>query len=267
MQRSNHNLVLTTLAIFNKITNVNKTMIASGRKDIALNPGQESTLQQLRVALQGSGPVPANTVPIVVKIVTEWPYSDRLAGLDILRCIAPSRSAAKYTEGDDSLLDIAIASSLPSGEAPNENAVMMGCRTTANLFGSAEGRALIGSNAEKVIDFLERVAGIKGEAIGKFNRNVLIATTTCSVNLSVLANREKALSPDHRRRLGSILVAVLQEQQDSEVLYRAVVALGTLLTAGKEAKASGMAALLDRAAQANSEDRVKSAAAECRHLL
>lgn len=242
-------------------------MIASGRKDTALNPGQESTLQQLRVALESSGPVPANAIPTIVKIVTEWPYSDRLAGLDILRCIAPSRNAAKYTEGDRSLLDVTIAASLPSGETPNENAVMMGGRTTANLFGSAEGRALIGSNAEKVIAFLERIVGITGEAIGKFNRNVLIATTTCGVNLAVLANRERALSPDHRRRLGGILAAVLQEQQDSEVLYRAIVALGTLLTAGKEAKASGMAALLDRASQASSEDRVKSVEAECRRLL
>lgn len=242
-------------------------MISSGRKDTALNPGQESTLQQLRVALEASGPVPANAVSTVVKIVTEWPYSDRLAGLDILRCIASSRNAANYTEGDRSLLDVTIGASLPSDETPNENAVMMGGRTAANLFGSAEGRALIGSNAEKVIAFLERIVGIKGEAIGKFNRNVLIATTTCSVNLAVLANRERALSPDHRRRLGSILAAVLQEQQDSEVLYRAVVALGTLLTAGKEAKASGMAALLDRASQASSEDRVKSAVAECQRLL
>lgn len=242
-------------------------MIASGRKDTALNPGQESTLQQLRVALEASGPVPANTVPTIVKIVTEWPYSDRLAGLDLLRCIAPSRNAANYTEGEISLLDVTVAASLPFSETPNENAAMMGGRTIANLFGSAEGRALIGSNAEKVIAFLERIVGIKGEAIGKFNRNVLIATTTCSVNLAVLANRERALSPDHRRRLGAILAAVLQEQQDSEVLYRAVVALGTLLTAGKEAKASGLAALLDRASQASSEDRVKSAAAECRRLL
>lgn len=203
----------------------------------------------------------------MVKIVTTWPYGDRLAGLDVLRCIAPSHTSAKYSDSNGSLLDIAMSSSLPDGETPNENAVMMGCRTIANLFGSAEGRSIISADADKVISFLERVVGVQGEAIGKTNRNVLIATTTCCVNLAVLANREKLLSHDHRRRLTLILGSVLQQQTDSEVLYRASVALGTLLSAGKEAKISGVSGMLDGAAEKSAEERVKGVVAECKRLL
>ncbi|RFU73688.1 ubiquitin homeostasis lub1 [Trichoderma arundinaceum] len=257
-------------AILNKISNVNKTMISSGRKDVALNPGEDGTLQSSKAALETSKAISLPTLNVILKIVTEWPYADRLAGLDLLRCVAKYPIAAQFKGPlNESLLDIAIASSIPDDFPPNENAAMMGARTIANLFGSADGRSLASSQADKSISFLERITGIKGgEPIGKLNRNVLVAVTTVAVNYSVLVNKEKLLSPEQRRRLTAVLGTILNDQTDSEVLYRALVALGTILSTSKdEAKSLGVVSLVEGVASKSSEDRVKGVAKECLKLI
>jgi phospholipase A-2-activating protein len=257
--------------MFNKILAINKTMISSGRKDAAFNPDEESVLGALRESLESSKPLPQRSLDLVVRLVTSWPYGDRLPGLDLLRCVAKFPLAAAFTDPTHgSLLDLAVTASLPSdGSAPNENAVMMGLRTIANLFSSANGRSVISADAETAIGFLERVAGLNGgDAIGPFNRNVMIAFTTVGINLSVLAHRERLLTVELRRRLYLVLGAILKKDQtDSEVLYRALVALGTLLSASTaEAANLGIAGWIQAAGGRSSEDRVKSVAAECSKL-
>lgn len=247
-------------------------MISSGQKDVALNPGQESSLQTLRAALESAGSLPGDVLPVVVQIITAWPYSDRLAGLDLLRCIARFHTAASYTDGTyGSLVDLAIAASLPpNGEAANENAVMMGARTLANLFRTADGRSVANSRVDSVLSFLERITGIKGgAAIGAHNRNLLIAATTTAINLAVLVNKEKLLGPNDRRRLLVVIGALLKGQNDSEVVYRGLVALGTVAATSKgDASAvSGMRAWVNEAASSAPDDRVKTVAAECRKLI
>ncbi|KAF4466530.1 Ubiquitin homeostasis lub1 [Fusarium albosuccineum] len=257
-------------AIFNKILSVNKNMVSSGRKDAALNPADESTLGDLRSALESSKPVPQNALPLIVRILTQWPYSDRLAALDLLRCVAKYPLVAQFSDpAAGSLLDLATAASLPNGETPNENAAMMGLRTLANMFSSANGRSIISAQSDEAITFLERIIGVSTDPIGPFNRNVLIAATTAAINLSVLVHRERLLSPDQRRRLLLVLGAILSRdgQTDSEVLYRALVALGTLLSASTaEAKGLGVKGWIQSAVGRSSEDRVKSVAGECAKL-
>ncbi|KAL7922871.1 WD40-repeat-containing domain protein [Trichoderma austrokoningii] len=257
-------------AILNKIGNVNKTMISSGRKDVALNPGEESVLHSSKEALDSSKPISLPMLNVILKVVTEWPYADRLAGLDLLRCVARFPIVAQFRgPGDETLIDIATASAVPDDFPPNDNAAMMGARTLANLFGSADGRSLAKSQATKAISFLERIVGIKGgEPIGTSNRNVLVAVTTVAVNYSVLANKEKLLSPEQRRRLVAVLGVILNGQTDSEVLFRALVALGTILSTSRDdAKSLGQPAWVEGAAAKSSEDRIKNVAGECLKVI
>jgi phospholipase A-2-activating protein len=259
-----------SLAIFNKILTVNKTMISAGRKDAALNPGEQDVLQELRAALEASKTIPPKSLDLVVRIVSQWAYTDRLAGLDLLRCMAKYPLVAQFSSPPyGSLIELAISSSLPSGEMPNENAVMMGARVIANAFASADGRSVANAKADAALSFLERVMGIKGgDAIGKFNRNVLIAVSTALLNYATLVSREKLLSAANHRRLLGLLGAVLADQTDSEVLYRTLIALGTLLAASPQA-ASGLhvAAWVQGASDRGAEDRIKQVARECAKVV
>ncbi|KAL3956861.1 hypothetical protein ACCO45_009707 [Purpureocillium lilacinum] len=265
-QQASQPKVLPQKTIFNKIISINKTMISSGRKDAALNPGEESVLQALRQALETSKSIPAQALGLVVRIVTQWPYGDRLPGLDVLRCVAKYPSAADYTDPQHgTLLDVAIGSSVPSDAPANENAAMMGARTLANLFGSANGRSLVSAHADKAISFLERLAGVKGgDAIGPMNRNIRVALATSALNLSVLVHREKLLSAEQRRRVLVLLAGMLKHDADSEVLYRAAVALGTILSASQaEAVGLDLGSAVRSARERSSEERVKAVADEC----
>ncbi|TQV90812.1 polyubiquitin binding protein [Cordyceps javanica] len=259
--------------IFNKILSVNKTMISSGRKDTALNPGEESSLDALRTALESSSSIPADALPSLVKVVTQWPYGDRLAGLDLLRCVARFHTVAKYKDAatQTTLVDLAITASLPSDETPpNENAAMMGARTLANLFSTADGRSLANARVDAVLSFLERVTGIRGgAAIGPHNRNLLIAATTVAINLAVLVNKEKLLSANERRRLLQVTGALLKGQSDSEVLYRGLVALGTVAATsrGDATAVPGISGWVKEASGKASEDRVRAVAAECAKIV
>lgn len=244
-------------------------MVSSGRKDAAFNPGEEALLRSLREALEASKPIPQGSLDLVLRVLTQWPYSDRLPGLDLLRCMAKYPAVAQSSDAQHgSILDLAVASSIPNDTPPSENAVMMGVRTAVNLFGSAEGRSLVASRAGQAISLMERVLGTKGgEPIGKFNRNVLIALTTLGINLSVLIHRENLLDAEQRRRLLTVLGVVLEGQDDSEVQYRALVALGTILSKST-AEAQGMAisAWVQQAERRSSEGRVTSVINEVKKL-
>ena len=254
--------------MFNKISSINKNMVSSGRKDAAFNPGEEALLTSLKTALEASKPVPQGALDLVIRMVTQWDYSDRLPGLDLLRSMAKYPNVASYSDPQNgTLVDLAIHSSLPQNAKPNENAAMMGVRTIANLFASADGRSTINSKASVVIAFLESLLGVKGEAIGKANRNLLIAISTTAVNLSVLVHKEKLLAPEVRRRLVIVIGQILKDQTDSEVIYRALVALGTVLSGSKaEAVDLGVQSWIKTAAGKANEPRVQGVAAECRSV-
>jgi phospholipase A-2-activating protein len=174
-------------------------------------------------------------------------------------------TVAQFSDGENaSIIDLAISSALPQGETPNENAVMMGIRVLVNLFGSADGRSIASSKADTVLSFLERVAGIQGgNAIGKLNRNVLIATSTASLNYAVLVAREKLLTPNQRRRLLNIIGSNLSDQSDAEVLYRGLISLGTVLITSPEAASNlDVAGWVQGAVDRGAEERLRAVAQE-----
>ncbi|KAI1127240.1 ubiquitin homeostasis protein lub1 [Nemania abortiva] len=264
--------------MFKKILSVNSALVAAGRKGISLNPSSQNTLESLKKALESNKPVTDDlTISLVVMMCTQWDYPDRLAPLDLLRCIATSPATAKFkSSGESSLVRIAISAALedvPDGSQPNENCTMMALRTIANLFKTAEGRKLLAqpSEASAAISFVGRVIGIRGQpAIGPFNRNVLLALTTLAINYAVLASKQLgSISTDNQIRLTSSLALVLQKQTDTEVVYRALVAVGTLITViGKAApEARSLSSSIKSAKDRVSEARVQTIANECLSLL
>lgn len=256
-------------AMLNKITQINTNMVQSGRKDFALNPSQDQILKDLRVAVEKSKPIDEEGLDLVVRIVSNWPYSDRLAVLDLLRCMVPSPVVASYaSETHSSILQVAITSATDTAGAgsPNENSVMMALRAVANIFVTAKGREVAAADAPAVASLLELVVGISGAGIGQSNRNVLIAATTALINYAVLTYNAKTSVGDAEvvRRLLAVLGRILETQSDAEVLYRALVALGTFTVYFKaDATALGAAGWVGTAKAKSAETRVKDVADEC----
>jgi len=243
-------------------------MLASGRKAFAFNPTDERVIQSLREALVKSQPITEEGFERIVRIVANWDYADKMAGLDLLRCVASTPFVAQYTDRRyDSVVDLAINSSLDTpteGIQPNENCVMMAVRTIVNLFQSVEGRQVAANQVQTVTGYLERIVGLDAQpAIGKYNRNLLIAVTTAILNYGILAHKSKAAADQALvKRFLDVLGTILTEQTDGEVVYRALVALGTWFTVQPGPSAEAKAWVIGAVAKVE-EDRISNIAEEC----
>lgn len=289
-------------AAVKKILSISATMISTGRKDTALNPTEEATLDRLAENLSKtipsvpatiSGTAPAATsqplavsehdLGLVLKLVGQWPDNDRLPGLDLLRCMATSPFVADFVDpSSGSVIDVALRAAFhPDGGKIIENCAMMALRVVTNIFTTEKGRQLAYSNAEKVVDYMECMVGIsdtvfKGPVGFPGNRNVLMAVTTAALNYSVLGylvSKKKLeldgeVTPEVYGLMGNVLCKILKEQNDSEVNYRALVTLGTIASAGHAdvLKSVGADSAIKAASQAG-EDRLKKIAQETLALL
>ncbi|KAF7868743.1 uncharacterized protein EAF02_009479 [Botrytis sinoallii] len=253
-----------------KIEEVNKALINDGQKGVSLNPEELEVLQTLRKHLESTGATNTSQsvnggLDLAIKLSTQWPYKDRLAGLDLLRLLAIAPETATFrSNGGSSIIDVFSQAALESSP-PSENHVMMAVRGFANLFDSTEGRQLATDNFDKVHVL------IKTAIQTSTNRNLLVAATTVYINYAVLFAET---DPDFEQVLAVLdtVTSILKTQVDSEVIYRGLVALGTLLTVGDEIREAGkdvygVLTAVDGCVKKAADPRVKNVGKEIRELL
>ncbi len=263
-----------------KIEELNRNLIKSGRKDLSLNPTELSILQNLRKHLESSGATQTSQtikggLDLAVKLMTIWPYSDRLPGLDLLRLLAVAPMTATYTHPRSGNITDILISSVTEKQPPAENHVMMSIRAFVNLFDSSEGRKLAFQDFDKIQHMAS--SSLEGKTT---NRNLLVAITTLYINYAVLfsspeiqllASSSSSLF-EHPVAILDTLSKILTSQSDSEVVYRALVATGTLLSLGEEVKSAALEVYgVDKgivAAGAKAADpRVRNVVVEIKGLL
>ncbi|KAK3336341.1 PUL domain-containing protein [Cercophora scortea] len=285
-----------------KLKDLNTKQIQAGHKDIALNPDNIKHLEALVQVLIGTPqqaeiPHLDESRRIIYTLVTQWPYGNRLPALDVLRCMAARPGVAlPFNHLHGNLINVAARAALDTrdpieideSDLPefianqvdekkvNANSVMMLLRTVTNLFNTAEGGKLVASEASTVINLLGRVAGVASAhtAIGPQNANLQIALTSAAFNYACLAYRERRKNPPEASidlgafaNLMEIVEAVVRKQTDPEVLFRALMSLGMILSTGKEAvqlaKGLDVGKWVGEAAKKTNDARVKDVAQEC----
>ncbi|TVY80811.1 Ubiquitin homeostasis protein lub1 [Lachnellula suecica] len=263
-------LVARVPALQKKLGELNQTLIADGHKDVSLNPSELSVLASLCKHLETSGATKtsqsiAGGLDIAVKLVTTWPYKDRLPGLDLLRllAVAPETATFSHPQGGN-IIDVLEAGATES-TPPAENHVMMAVRGFANLFESTEGRKLAVGQFDKI----QQV--IKAAVQSSTNRNLLVAVSTLYINYAVYFKTASATF-DQVLALLESLGAILNTQTDSEVVYRALVATGTLLTLDEETRSAakdvlGMEKSIHKAVEKAADPRVKNVSREIAGVL
>ena len=258
-------------ALVKRIVSLNAGYKASGRKDISLAPSDEMAVAGLASCLESGASVDDTfALSLVIRCLGSWPYSDRLALIDLLRCLAASPVMASYVDDTEgSILDIALKRGLLDAEGnANENLVMLSLRVLVNLFNTEEGRIVAAASADGAVKALEAVLGVTGEAIGKLNRNVQIAASTLALNYAVMLveeGEEHGLDSGFTQRLASVLATMAKEQTDGEVVFRALVGLGTLVHSQK--LHAGVRNVVHAAIAKTSEERVKSVGKEMLGML
>ncbi|OCK75034.1 polyubiquitin binding protein-like protein [Lepidopterella palustris CBS 459.81] len=216
--------------IFKKLKEFNQQIIDDGHKDLSLNPADlavlETTVAQLEKGAAES--IEPLGLELVLKTATTWPADKRLPGLDLLRLLtAASGPVASFSSpAGESLMTILPASGAFDPKGPINN-TMMAVRALANLLKTEPGRALADASFETIHNLIKPF-------ITSSNRNLIIALTTLYINFSILLAQEESPNADRVLTLLDDLTGVLKTATDSEAVYRALVAAGSLLWLGRD---------------------------------
>lgn len=263
--------------IFNKISELNQRLTDEGSSDLSLSSSLlsllNSVVQPLEQALStttSTANVIKESVPVVLHIVTAWPPADRLPGLDLLRLLTAASPAIAIYRGPDkeSIVDALVASGV-FDEQERPNNIMLAIRVFSNLFDTSEGRDLADVNFEKML------ALVKNHATAKANRNLTIAITTLYLNFATLFTSPSHLSLPSSMDRSLVLMdelAQLSTLPDSEAVYRALVAAGTLLGLGEELRMAArevydLEVAVSKVEARLKEPRVNGVASEIKALL
>ncbi|KAF2703827.1 phospholipase A-2-activating protein [Pleomassaria siparia CBS 279.74] len=249
--------------IFKKLQEFNQQLVDEGNKGLSLNPADIEQLNGTILAM-GKGnteDVEPAGIDLIVKTATAWPQEKRLPGLDLLRLLFASSESIVYLS-QNSILDVMADSGVFENTAPTNN-TMMAVRALSNLFKTPAGQALAKDNFDVVHKFASPF-------ITSTNRNLIIAITTLYINYSVLLSSDT--NADRALTLLDDLAKILNKATDSEAVYRALVAAGTLLHLGDafcEASRDifSLGTAVSHAADKVKEPRVKNVVAEIQDKL
>lgn len=220
--------------ISGKVQELNAKLLSDGRKDVAFSPTDIKMIPTFTQALSSALNKPTSSdelksgAAMVVHIATKWPIETRLPGLDLLRCVIAAYPDFSAQHDPGAILDESGA--FPSADAQsagNPNLTMLGIRAVANLAAHVQGRKYLRKN---LATLRSRIAPFMQPSAGAPNRNILIAATTFYINVAVLQHEESA-SVSEAQTLLADLAALLANPKivDSEAVYRALVAVGTLV--------------------------------------
>lgn len=218
-----------------KLGELNAQLEEAGSKNVALSSSEVGIVAELCNHLESSGRIKdtglvESAIPSLFRVATEWPPANRLPGLDLLRVLAPATPViATMNYGNQN-----IVAALRSGgifDPPiNVNNAMLSVRMMANMFETEAGRDLAVKEFDQIIRMIQPALADSG---GAANRNLTIAVATLYINFAVYSTSEGRSSSAESSERGLILVEqltkMLADGKDSEVVYRSLVALGTLI--------------------------------------
>lgn len=250
--------------ILKKLQEFNQALVKDGSKGISLNPAD---IEQLSAAVQlmakgNTKEVDTSAIDLIVKAATEWPEDKRLPGLDLLRLLFGAEEPVAYLTTEQNIIQRLGDSGVFASTSPLNN-TMMAVRSLSNLFKTKIGRIVAEEQFDQVHQFVSPF-------LTSSNRNLIIAVTTLYINYSVLLTQHN--NADRTLSLLDDLSRILQSAKDSEAIYRALVATGTLLSLGADFCEAGreilqLGSAVSVAENQAKEPRVKNVVAEIREKL
>nr|ODO04023.1 phospholipase A-2-activating protein [Cryptococcus depauperatus CBS 7855] len=159
----------------------------------------------------------------ILALVAKWPEDKRFPFIDIVRVLAAT--SPKF--GSHSPHSLLAASSLSEPWTPSksrETNTLLALRALANLFNLKKGREVVTqeNTSQKVLQTVINLPLVQ------LNKNARIAASTIALHYSISAMSSIPLSLIPLI-FDLILTLLKQEEEDTEVIYRAGIALGNLL--------------------------------------
>ncbi|KAL9130428.1 MAG: hypothetical protein Q9217_001395 [Psora testacea] len=260
--------------ILKKISEFNEQLSQEGSRDIALDKQQLLTLESASTPLEtalsskpSTDTALSSAIPIVNHILTAWPPGFRLPALDLVRLLAAATPALSSPSQPPNTISIVATAGFEDKD--RDNNIMLSIRAFGNLFETSEGRTLVDEE-------FHQIHALVRSCLSSSNRNTTIAIATLYLNYAVLftsaSHKDLPSSIDRSLLLLDDLTSLIDSAADSEAVYRALVAVGTLLDIGEEIQMAArevyeLESALGKAEKKVKEPRVKGVIGEIRERL
>ncbi|ORY18153.1 polyubiquitin binding protein-like protein [Clohesyomyces aquaticus] len=252
--------------VYKKLQEFNKELVEGGHKDLSFNPEDIEVLDSAMIQMENNHQkVDLSGIDLIVKAATIWPPEKRLPALDLLRLLTASGHPVQYlAEVHESFVDSLQEAGIFESSSVVNNA-MMAVRSFVNLFKTQPGRVIADKQFDKIHSNIQPF-------ITSPNRNMIIAITTLYINYAVMLKQSEEKNADRALTLLDDVSKILSNATDSEAVYRALVAAGTLLTLGDDFCEAGrdvfsLGTAVARAQDKVKEPRVKNVVAEIQEKL
>ncbi|KAK3719923.1 WD repeat protein Lub1 [Vermiconidia calcicola] len=225
----------------NKINETSKQLLDAGKigKDSVISDEDTALLKRLGEQMTSSpkDPHPTNEqIAALDKVSTGWPTASRVPGVALLARLAVSPEFVQHTSsGEQTAIDAYAAAGLFEPRQVTANNAVHAIRLLVNLFSSDNGRLIVDGDFQKALDLVrlfasepESPAQFKALASLYLNFAVLLVSSAPSNESKSREARAEALLTD----IGLLLESESQHATDGDALFRALCALGTLLTLG-----------------------------------
>ncbi|KAL9035178.1 MAG: hypothetical protein Q9214_006706, partial [Letrouitia sp. 1 TL-2023] len=257
-----------------KIEELNQQLTNEGSQDLAMAPPQLQVLgnamKPLEEALADrtySENDLASGLDLIMHAISKWPTGQLLPLLDLLRLLAAATPlTAKWRSSNGTTFIEVLEESKVFADPDRSNNIMLAVRAFSNVFEKESGVALADESFEKVHALVKSSANYS-------NRNLAIAIATLYVNYAVLFTSKSHCtlqsSIDRGKMLLDDLTDLIKIAVDSEAIYRALVAVGTLIGLGDKIQAAAkqdfdVEGALRKAESTAREPRVKGIVSEIR---
>ncbi|KAG2185818.1 hypothetical protein INT43_002255 [Umbelopsis isabellina] len=217
------------------------------------------------------------SISTILKIITTWPVELRFPGLDLIRLYAlyqPSALLSSITDGDlesffRTWANLNQLSQYTGGQKATDKTLetnyMLAVRTYANLFGTDIGSDYIKRQKQAIISLLLTDGSWKSFQ----TKNFRLALATLFLNFSVHLSKTSTDEEDELLLVQNI-IEYLKEELDVENVYRAMVAVGTLLSQSSNAKEAAVVfdgpVVLQNVTRQQSDVRIRKVADEISKL-
>lgn len=226
--------------LIQKCLEFNSILEKSENKIISLNPDEISTLEMATEYLKNPNSKSftsdkiMDSLNIIVKLSNIWPYDKRFPGLDMLRIFCGLfEETSSYKHDTKTIIDIIIEgglSHIPSDFSKKivENNIMLSLKALVNLFEKDFGKKVLYKDFKKIMVEISKIYNTS------INRNTKIVLSTLYLNFSILFNQLS--STESAFDIIDPILEILSKDDDSECIYRTMVALGTVLYTLKNLK-------------------------------
>lgn len=220
----------------NKIAEVSKQQQGAGQLADSDLAALQGLVQQLNTSPQDPHPTEGQITTLFTAAST-WPVQARVPAIAVLARLAVSPSFVNVTSsGSTTIIDSLSSAGLLAPKQATANNAVHALRLIANLFASDAGKKVLDTSSDSALKLIKPFAS-DPESPAQYKALAAVYLNYATLLVSSTSSARDATAKTLLIDIATLLECESPHASDPDALYKALVALGTLLTIGGSFKA------------------------------